>query len=281
MYGIVKCLPVSRRKSTRPSPPSQSRLLTMTRATGSRREVQEALQLRPNRDDVGAPACPRSSSVPFRGRARTGRRSSPCRHRPARRAGRRGAATGGARRSAPGCPTWSDGAEGSNPMYAEIGRPPASRAASPGVVAVQDAPPLQLTQQPARRGWRSTPLRGPGVRPASRLRRLDSSQPARPSRHDPRRGARPLVHASYAIVRPQMQTSLARRRRLRRAIARRPGGPGRCDHRNHRPRCCLSGTLIASSVFAGFIGLLVLVGGYNHFSQGLPEPVAALARHRV
>ena len=72
-----------------------------------------------------------------------------------------------------------------------------------------------------------------------------------------------------------MQTSLARRRRLRRAIARRPGG--RAATTAVTVLGAAAGTFVATSVFAGFIGLLVLVGGYNHFSQGLPEPVAALA----
>ena len=52
MYGIVKCLPTSRRKSSIGTPPSQSWLSTMRAPRGPGREVQEALTAAPDRGHV-------------------------------------------------------------------------------------------------------------------------------------------------------------------------------------------------------------------------------------
>ena len=101
----------------------------------------------------------------------------------------------------------------------------ASRAGSPGRRRVQDAPPLELAEE-ARRCRRSGP---PSQRP--------DAEPSRPA-GEAAALVRPSVHAPYAIVRPQMQTSLARRQRHRRALQGRPTGRTRHPHhadRRHRP----------------------------------------------
>jgi membrane peptidoglycan carboxypeptidase len=83
-----------------------------------------------------------------------------------------------------------------------------------------------------------------------------------------------LVHAPYAIVRPQMQTSLARRQRHRRALGRRPGG------RNGTTVATVAGAILASilvgTFLVAFVGLLIVVGTYNQYAAGLPDPAAEL-----
>jgi membrane peptidoglycan carboxypeptidase len=83
-----------------------------------------------------------------------------------------------------------------------------------------------------------------------------------------------LVHAPYAIVRPQMQTSLARRQRHRRALGRRPTG------RRGTTVATVVGATLATIVIGTFLvallGLAVVVGAYNQYATGLPEPAAAL-----
>jgi membrane peptidoglycan carboxypeptidase len=71
-----------------------------------------------------------------------------------------------------------------------------------------------------------------------------------------------------------MQTSLARRQRHRRALGRRPGG------RTGTTVATVAGTILASILVGGFVvafvGLAVVVGAYNQYAAGLPEPAAAL-----
>jgi membrane peptidoglycan carboxypeptidase len=71
-----------------------------------------------------------------------------------------------------------------------------------------------------------------------------------------------------------MQTSLARRQRRRRALARRPGG------RTGTTVATVAGTILASILVGGFVvafvGLLVVVGTYNQYAAGLPEPARVL-----
>ncbi len=71
-----------------------------------------------------------------------------------------------------------------------------------------------------------------------------------------------------------MQTSLARRQRHRRALGRRPGG------RRGTTVATVFGAIIAALLVGSFIvamvGLVAVVGAYNHYSAGLPAPVAAL-----
>ena len=72
-----------------------------------------------------------------------------------------------------------------------------------------------------------------------------------------------------------MQTSLARRQRHRRAIQQRPkGGGGSSVVR----RIVIAIPIIAAVVLlsASFTGLVIAVGVYNQYSQGLPDPRAAL-----
>src|SRR6266576_501859 len=71
-----------------------------------------------------------------------------------------------------------------------------------------------------------------------------------------------------------MQTTLARRQRHRRALGRRPRGPsgstfGRILAVVLMVILLTSGLLVAS-------GLLFAVGAYNHYAEGLPDPVKAL-----
>src|SRR5260370_1243402 len=64
-------------------------------------------------------------------------------------------------------------------------------------------------------------------KPSGRRRTRPVTGPSQghgPGRLDPPGGSHPVSHAPYAIVRPEMQTSLARRQRHRRALGRRPGG---------------------------------------------------------
>ena len=84
-----------------------------------------------------------------------------------------------------------------------------------------------------------------------------------------------MVHAPYAIVRPQMQTSLARRQRHRRALGRRPAGR----------RGTTVATVVGASLAAVIIGIVrswpssascSSSGTYNQYAAGLPAPAAAL-----
>ena len=167
------------------------------------REVEEPLQLAADRRDVRLERR-RGRAGSARTTGPTGRRSSPSR--------RRRAATGRPpwrwRWSSPKIgtrwPTWSDGAgrvepdvAGDRPSGRESGR--RGRASSRG-------------------GCRATRARRAG-RPTAPVA-------ARPSQARERRGVsttreahEPFVHAPYAIVRPLMQTSLARRQRHRRGAA--------------------------------------------------------------
>jgi membrane peptidoglycan carboxypeptidase len=71
-----------------------------------------------------------------------------------------------------------------------------------------------------------------------------------------------------------MQTSLARRQRHRRALGRRPGG------RTGTTVATVAGAILASILVGGFVvafvGLLVVVGMYNQYAAGLPQPAAVL-----
>jgi penicillin-binding protein 1A len=71
-----------------------------------------------------------------------------------------------------------------------------------------------------------------------------------------------------------MQTSLARRQRHRRALGRRPA-----TRRGTTAATVIGATLgafLIGSFVVGFVGLLVLVGAYNSYAAGLPEPAAAI-----
>jgi membrane peptidoglycan carboxypeptidase len=75
-----------------------------------------------------------------------------------------------------------------------------------------------------------------------------------------------------------MQTSLARRQRHRRALGRRPGG------RTGTTVATVAGTILGSILIGAFViafvGLLVVVGMYNQYAAGLPEPATALTAIR-
>ena len=226
---------------------------------GPRREVEEALELAPDRGRRSPPASRRRAGS-ARSSGPTGRRSSPSRHRRARPAGRRTAAAGSARRSGPG------------------GRRGATR-------------PTDRTRCSPRSGDRSPA--GPAARASSRAgcprhsssprSRFGAGRPDR--RHSGRtravsthRGAhcadRPSVHAPYAIVRPQMQTSLARRQRHRRALEGRP--KGRPAPSSRRIVVIVLLFIILSTVLLAGAGVVFAVGAYNYYASGLPDPATAL-----
>ncbi len=71
-----------------------------------------------------------------------------------------------------------------------------------------------------------------------------------------------------------MQTSLARRQRHRRALGRRPGG--RSGSRIAGAVGAIAVALFAGSLFVAVAGLVFVVGVYNHYAAGLPDPAAAL-----
>ena len=178
----------------------------MTRRAGARREVEEPLELAADRRDVRLERLA-VEQVPLGRAARTGRRSSRSRRRRGRPAGRRGAGGGAARRSGRGGRRGATGRTGrSRCSRRSAARSPAAPA-SPGVVAWSMPAPVELVEEPAQ-ARRRTPVR-------SRARHRTGAR-----RLDPREAAEPFIHAPYAIVRPQMQTSLARRQRHRRALRR-------------------------------------------------------------
>src|SRR3954464_9929980 len=71
-----------------------------------------------------------------------------------------------------------------------------------------------------------------------------------------------------------MQTSLARRQRHRRALQRRP--PGRTGTAIGQVLLVLLVVLLAAGGLLAGSGAVVAMGAYNHYAEGLPDPVAAL-----
>src|SRR3954449_10777743 len=71
-----------------------------------------------------------------------------------------------------------------------------------------------------------------------------------------------------------MQTSLARRQRHRRALQRRP--PGRTGTAIGQVLLVLLVVLLAAGGLLAGSGAVVAMGAYNHYADGLPDPVAAL-----
>ena len=256
MYGIVKCLPVSRRKSISDSSPSQSRLLTISAPrlpAGSR---------------GSAPAGPRSAAdvVP-----RASRRSSRLRSvdRP---------------EGSPIIPVPPPtSATGRPPMPLEAEQPEdrdevtdvermrrriepvvaGDRAArrqpvgQPGRRGVEDAPPLELVQQP---------VRASTGRARHTARRQSSATPGRRLTFR----SRPLCYRagsdadhSRAAAAPSTRAAAPPEEEMRRVDRRRD--PPR------RPRVFV----LPPGLIAG-AGALVAVGAYNYYAQGLPEPEEAL-----
>ena len=72
-----------------------------------------------------------------------------------------------------------------------------------------------------------------------------------------------------------MQTSLARRQRHRRALRHRP--KGRAGSTFARILVVVLVVLLGSGVLLAGAGLVFVVGAYNHYAAGLPDPVATLA----
>ena len=158
---------------------------------------------RADRGDVAPRASPRrAGSAPTT--ARTGRRSSPSRRRRARPAGRRAAGAGAARRSGPG------------------GRRAATAPTDRSRCSPRSAGRVARRAGEARASWRGG-CRATRAPRGARRGRVDAA-----ARRHRRRGVEvvstaaggrsTVVHAPYAIVRPLMQTSLARRQRHRRAL---------------------------------------------------------------
>src|SRR5258708_4565003 len=88
-----------------------------------------------------------------------------------------------------------------------------------------------------------------------------------PGRLDPSGGGCPVSHAPYAIVRPEMQTSLARRQRHRRALGQQPRG------RNGSRVLGAFGAVVIALFIGTFIvagiGFAFVVGAYNSYSPRL------------
>ena len=87
-------------------------------------------------------------------------------------------------------------------------------------------------------------------------------------------GQLPFNHAPYAIVRPLMQTTLARRQRHRRALQRQPRG--RAGSTVGRIVVVVLVVLLLTTGLAAGTGAVFAVGAYNHYAAGLPDPVEAL-----
>ena len=244
MYGIVKCLPVSRRKSISDSSPEPVEVVDHDRARGPGVKSR-------NRSSWPRIAATLASSVVAVEQVPLGRTA----RRVADHA--RPAADDRDRPAA-------EALEAEQPEdrheVADVER--RARRVEPDVAAdrpagrqarrqarrrgVEDAPPLELGEQSGQ------PDRRTAARPsqARASRRLD--QPG---------GGEPFVHAPYAIVRPQMQTSLARRQRHRRALQRRPQGHARID---------ASGEIARSSSSSCFVLIAGLVAGAGASSPSAP-----------
>ena len=161
----------------------------------------------------------------------TGRRSSRSRRRRARPAGRRGAGAGAGRRSGPGgrC-----GATVRGRVEAVVaGDRPARRESRPEARRRRVEHPAPAR---ARRGARPAPETSPGARIGHGRVTARAGEPVELSRA---RSGRAGSHGPYGIVRPDMQTSLARRQRHRRSLDRGPprgsSAVRRVGHRHPAP----------------------------------------------
>ena len=230
----------------------------MTAPPAARREVEEPLELAADRGDVGLERLA-VEQVPLATTGPTGRRSSRSRRRRAPPAARRGAGAGAARRSGPGGRRGATAGRveadvaGDRPAGGQAGRQARRR-------RVQHAPPLEL-------GEESAEARA-GVASARRRHRLARRAVST------REAQRPVIHDPYAIVRPDMQTSLARRQRHRRALQRRPAGTRRIDLRSDRHRHPV--ILLLAGLARRGRGAVLAVGAYNYYAAGLPDPKDAL-----
>ena len=190
---------------------------------------------------------------------RTGRRSSRSR-RPRRRPGaRRSAGGAGARRSARG---------GRRGASRRTGRSRCSRRSDGRSPVGPPAPASSLRGSPASAARRAV---RPGLRDCPRP---SPSQAHASSRLDEAGGQLPFNHAPYAIVRPLMQTTLARRQRHRRALQRQPRG--RAGSTFGRIVVVVLVVLLLTTGLAAGTGAVFAVGAYNHYAAGLPDPVEAL-----
>ena len=129
---------------------------------------------------------------------------------------------------------------------------------------------------PASPGWSRAgcpAIRARPARPAGPERPRRGVTASASSRLDPtgRRADRPFVHGPYAIVRPQMQTSLARRQRHRRALQRSPEGATRAPSSRGSLAIVLLLILLGIVLLAA-AGLLFAVGAYNYYADGPARP---------
>ena len=220
MYGTVKCLPVSRRKSISDSSPEPVEVVDQDRPVRAGREVEEPLELAADRRDVGLERLA-IEQVPL-GRA------------PRRVADHPGPAADQRDRPAPE-PLQPEQPEdrdqvadvervrgrveadvaGDRPARREPGRQPGRR-------LVEDAPPLELGQQPGQARGRS---RGP----SSQARDVESSRPVREAASTVR--SRPLCYRA-ATDADQPRAAPAPPTGARTPTA----SPIRIDHRTDRRR---------------------------------------------
>ena len=195
-----------------------------------------------------------------------GRRSSRSLRRRPRSAVRRPAGGGAARRSA------RDGRRGAS---RRSDRSRCSRR-SAGPRPVGRAVPAS-----SRAGCRATRAPRGAAEPAvvRRRRRGPPSQARAGARlvRDGRPGT--VVHDPYAIVRPRMQTTLARRQRHRRAVSRRRRGSGGTAVR--RILIAIPIILLLLSVLLAGAGALFTVAAYNYYATGLPDPKLGAQRPQL
>ena len=95
-------------------------------------------------------------------------------------------------------------------------------------------------------------------------------------RLEPGGRGRTFVHGPYAIVRAQMQTTLARRQRHRTSAASAPPEGGWRPSSVRRILIAIPIILVLVSLLTAGAGALFTVAAYNYYAQGLPDPKEAL-----
>ena len=253
MYGIVKCLPVSRRKSIRRSSPSQSRLLTMT-APPSARDGEKSRK-RSNwprsASDVGLQRRPDRAGC-ARTTARRGRRSSRCPRRRARPAGRRSAGGAAGRRSGRG------GRRGASPRTGRSRCSRRSSGRSPGGPEARVSWRAGCRATRVQRGARQARSPAADVTVAS-VRGVWSGREA-----SDRSFTLPMLSCGHSCTPASRvasatdgRSSVAPRRVARRSV----------ESRSPSRSCCSSSPSSRPGP-----GSIFAVGTYNHYAAGLPDP---------
>ena len=155
-------------------------------------------------------------------------------------------------------------------MYAEIGRPDASRSGSPGVVACRIPRHSRSASSPP----------SPDASSSRDLRRHARVTPGDAGTvHGPARSARSGIHPSHGIFTAEMQTSLRRQRRRRLSDRRRPRGNGSTAVKAAAVAIPLF--LFTILVLLGVAGATASVAAYSFLVAGPRGPAAGARRPRV